>query len=192
MPRRTIGLIGSSVLSDDALGVHVAEVSRVVGAEVARSGAVLVSGGSTGAMAIACESAQAAGGLTVGFLPQPDLLSANPHLDLAFPTGMGTMRNVLTARCADALVMVGGGVGTLNELTLAYDFGVPVVMVTGTGGWVDRIVPMLVDGRFLDERRAMAIDATPDPRQAVRLALRRAKNPRVDGSLRAHLGAAGN
>src|SRR5581483_9700574 len=95
-----------------------------------------------------------AGGLTVGFLPHADAAHANPYLDLVFPTGLGTVRNVLTARCSDAVIVVGGGVGTLNEMTLAYDYAVPIIALSGTGGWADRIRDVLIDG-YLDERRVV-------------------------------------
>ncbi|MFT4124594.1 MAG: TIGR00725 family protein [Microbacteriaceae bacterium] len=174
----TIGVVGSARRGDEELPAHMLEVAEAVGRGVARAGAVLVSGGTGGVMEAASRGAKLAGGLTVGFLPQADLSHANPHLDLAFPTGLGTLRNALTARCCDAIVAIGGGVGTLNELTMAYDARRPIVVVEGTTGWSDRLRAALVDGAYLDDRRVVAVSFVDTADAAVRLALERAAEPR--------------
>ncbi len=94
---------------------------------MAESGAVLVCGGLGGVMEAACRGAHAGGGLTVGILPGRDRDEANPHVDIAIPTGMGEARNVLVVRCADAVVAVAGEYGTLSEIALALQAGIPVV-----------------------------------------------------------------
>lgn len=169
-----IGVIGRARRAGEQLPPELLEAAEQVGAEIARHGAGLISGGTGGVMEASARGAKHAGGLTVGFLPQADLSHANPYLDLAFPTGLGTVRNVLTARCADALVALGGGVGTLNEITLAYDYAIPVVVVEGTGGWSERIRPLLLDGRYLDERKVVEITFAATPERAVIDAIKRA------------------
>jgi uncharacterized protein (TIGR00725 family) len=189
--RTTIGVIGNASRPGVELPAALLETATEVGRHVAEAGAVLITGGTGGVMEAASKGAHEAGGLSIGFLPQADLSHANPYLDVALPTGMGTLRNVLTARCCDALVMVGGGVGTLNELTIAYDVGTPVVAIRGTGGWSDRIVRSLVDGRWLDERRVAELELADDPRSAVARALEATTRPRRTGGLTAHAGHAG-
>ena len=169
-----IGVIGRAQRAGEQLPPALLDAAERVGAAIARHGAVLISGGTGGVMEASARGAKQAGGLTVGFLPQADLSHANPYLDLAFPTGLGTVRNVLTARCADALVALGGGVGTLNELTLAYDYAIPVVVVEGSGGWSERIRSVLLDGRFLDERKVVEITYASTPALAVDQAIERA------------------
>lgn len=191
MRRVTIGVIGRASRAGEEFPPLLAELAYAVGEEIARTGAVLVSGGTGGVMASASQGAHDAGGLTIGFLPQPDYSHANPHLDVAFPTGMGTMRNILTARCCDSLIMIGGGVGTLNELTVAYDAGTPVVALAGSGGWSDRIRGALIDGRWLDERRVVELGFAETPSAAVGLALARSGEARPSGRLTAFAGAAG-
>jgi uncharacterized protein (TIGR00725 family) len=192
MPRTTIGVIGSAARPGVVLPESLLLAAEEVGREIAERGAVLVTGGTGGVMEAASRGAQSAGGLTVGFLPQADLSHANPHLDLAFPTGLGTVRNMLTARCCDAIVAIGGGVGTLNELTIAYDTGTPVVLLTGSGGWTDRILPALLDGEWLDERRVVALTPADSPAAAAELAIARSTLPRRVGGLTAFAGAAGD
>ena len=98
-----------------------------------------------------------------------DRATANPYVDIVFPTGLGRARNILTARGCDALIMVGGGCGTLNELTIAYADGRPVVILQGSGGWSDRLAPVLYDGHFLDERRTVPIEFGRTPAEVVEL-----------------------
>ena len=68
-----------------------------------------------------------AGGLTVGILPGRDRGEANPHVDIAVPTGLGEARNALVVRAADAVVAVAGEYGTLSEIALALQAGITVV-----------------------------------------------------------------
>jgi uncharacterized protein (TIGR00725 family) len=173
-----IGVIGRAQRPGDELPPALLEAAEAVGRAIAARNAVLISGGTGGVMEASARGAKNGGGLTVGFLPQADTSHANAYLDLVFPTGLGTVRNVLTARCSDALIAVGGGVGTLNEITLAYDYAVPVVALAGSGGWTDRLRPVLLDGAFLDERRVVAITYADSAEDAVDQALARAAEPR--------------
>lgn len=191
MRKTTIGVIGNAARPGVELAPELLQAAREVGRRIAEAGAVLVNGGTGGVMEASAEGAKAAAGFTIGFLPQADYAHANDHLDVAFPTGMGTMRNILTARCCDAIIMIGGGVGTLNELTIAYDVGTPVVVLRGTGGWSDRIRDSLVDERWLDERRSAELEFVDTPAEAVALALTAVSRPRRSGGLQAHIGHAG-
>ncbi len=151
------------------------QAARDVGRLVAERGGVMITGGLGGVMEAASEGAQKAGGLTIGFLPLMDKAAGNPYLDVVLPTGLGTVRNLLAARGCDALVMIGGGCGTLNELTISYAAGRPVIVLRGTGGWADRIEGALYDGHYLDERRKTRIDFADTPEEAVRMAFARAE-----------------
>src|SRR5260221_8103161 len=104
-----------------------------VGRLLAEWGAVVVSGGLSGVMEAVSRGAKSANGLVVGILPGFDKRDANPFVDIALTTGMGWMRNTLTVRAADAVIMISGGIGTLNELTVAYE-DKPTVILEGTGG----------------------------------------------------------
>lgn len=98
-----------------------------VGRELASRGALVVCGGLGGVMEAACRGAKSAGGTTIGILPTEKRGVENPHVDIALPTGMGEMRNVLVVRAADAVIAVGGEFGTLAEIAFACKVGKPVV-----------------------------------------------------------------
>ncbi|MCW3038029.1 MAG: putative Rossmann fold nucleotide-binding protein [Actinobacteria bacterium] len=117
-----IAVIGPSRASPE-----IAEAAFQVGALIAGGGAILVCGGGGGAMEAACRGARSAGGTTVGILPGPTREDANSFVDIAIPTGMGEARNALVVRAADAVIAVGGGVGTLSEIGLALKMGRPVI-----------------------------------------------------------------
>lgn len=103
-----------------------------VGREIARAGAVLVCGGTTGVMEAACRGAKEAGGLTVGIVPGESREQANRYVDIPIVTGMGDARNVIIARTCHAAIAISGGYGTLSEIAFALKFGRPVV---GLGTW---------------------------------------------------------
>jgi uncharacterized protein (TIGR00725 family) len=112
--------------SGDA-GPELQTAAEAVGREVARRGGVVVCGGLGGVMEAACRGASEAGGTTVGILPGSERRDANPHVEVAVPTGLGEARNALVVRAADALVAVGGGFGTLAEIGFALKAGKRVV-----------------------------------------------------------------
>jgi len=186
-----IGVIGRSRQEGEELPQHMLVAAREVGRLIAESSAVLVNGGMGGVMEESARGAKLAGGLTVGFLPGADAKVANPYMDLVFATGMGTMRNLLTARCCDSIIMIGGGVGTLNEVTIAYDSGVPVVVLEGSTGWSDRLRTTLYDEQYVDERRIVAITYAATPADAVAQAVARSSEVRRLPHLPAHTGWAG-
>jgi uncharacterized protein (TIGR00725 family) len=133
--------------------VH-ARVAEVVGAELARAGAVVVCGGLGGVMAAACRGAREAGGTTLGLLPGSDRAAANRWVSIAVPTGMGELRNGLIVRAADALVAVGGGFGTLSEVALALKLGRPVV---GVGTWDIGSGVISIDDPIAASRKALEL-----------------------------------
>lgn len=127
MTRRHVAVVGGA-----ACDAETAALAEEVGRELARHGAVVVTGGGPGVMEAACRGAREAGGTTVGLLPGTDRAGANPHVELAIPTGMGEARNVLVVRAADVVIAVGGEFGTLSEIAFALRTGKRVV---GIGTW---------------------------------------------------------
>ena len=103
-----------------------------VGARLVDAGFAVVTGGLDGVMEAASRGAKSRRGTTIGVLPGTDVAAANGWIDLALPTGLGELRNVVVARMGLALIAVGGGHGTLTEIGFALGSGRPVVAL---GGW---------------------------------------------------------
>ncbi len=182
MPRPLlIAVIGKAARDvSDPVPPQALAAAEDVGRLVAQAGAVIVSGGLSGVMEAVSKGAKSAGGLVVGVLPGFDKRDANPYVDIAFTTGMGFMRNTLTVRAADAVIMISGGIGTLNELTVAYQEK-PTVVLEGTGGWSDRVRDIAYDGKHLEEARIAELHYAKTPKEAVELALRLAEQGRDRG-----------
>ncbi len=118
-----IAVVGGSTCSPDET-----VAAAMVGRLLSEAGAVILCGGLGGVMEAVARGARAAvGGVTVGILPGSDPAAANQYIDVPLPTGMGEMRNALIVRAAQAVIAIGGGVGTLSEIALALRIGTPVV-----------------------------------------------------------------
>ena len=122
-PALRIAVIGGAVCDERRR-----RLAYQVGREIGRQ-AVLLCGGGGGVMAAAAEGASDAGGLTVGIMPGVSTAASppNPHIQLPLFTGLGQARNQVIVLSADAVVAVDGGWGTLNEISLALKYGIPVV-----------------------------------------------------------------
>lgn len=154
--RVKIGVMGSA--SGPQIEDPVArEKARKLGAEIARRGHIFINGACPGLPNDALLAAQEGGAFTIGISPAfseyqhvHEYLSPHDH-DLLIYTGLGFMeRDIINIRSADGIVIVGGGIGTLNELTIAYDEGRPVGIITESGG-VSNFVPHIIEELCLRE-----------------------------------------
>jgi uncharacterized protein (TIGR00725 family) len=135
-----------------------------VGKEIAKADAVLVCGGLGGVMESACRGAKDNGGTTIGIIPQEEFSFANQYCDVVICTGIGYARDFIVASSADGIIAVGGGVGTLIEMGVAYMTKKTIVAMAGSGGVAD-----MYAGKFLDERNRVPITVAKDARAAVQV-----------------------
>lgn len=143
-----IGLMGSS--RPQMSGSEMERLTRLaerLAQVIAERGCVLVTGATTGFPDIVSRAARRQGCLTVGISPAS---SREEHafryflpydgVDVIVYTGFGLKgRNVINVRSSDVVIIFGGGIGTLNEFTIAYDEGKVVGVLEGTGGLTDQI-----------------------------------------------------
>jgi uncharacterized protein (TIGR00725 family) len=104
-----------------------ASMAEAAGRELAKAGAILICGGEGGVMEAACKGAQSEGGVTVGILPGDSKNKANPYVTIPIVTGMGSGRNIIVVKSAQAVIAIGGGYGTLSEISFALKNGIPVI-----------------------------------------------------------------
>jgi len=172
-----IAVIGKSAKEPgDPPSPEALRAAELVGANIAGAGAILITGGLSGVMEAASRGAKRANGLVIGMLPGLKKDDANRYVDVALTTGMGWMRNTLVVRAADAVIMISGGIGTLNELTIAYQ-DKPTVILEGTGGWSDRIREVAYRGKHLDESGSATLHFATTPEEAVDRAIALAADP---------------
>ncbi|HEY8757476.1 MAG TPA: TIGR00725 family protein [Candidatus Limnocylindria bacterium] len=172
-----IAVIGKSTKDPgDPPSPEALRAAELVGANIAGAGAILITGGLSGVMEAASRGAKRANGLVIGMLPGFKKDEANRYVDVALTTGMGWMRNTLVVRAADAVIMISGGIGTLNELTIAYH-DKPTIILEGTGGWSDRIREIAYRGKHLDESGSATLHFAATPEEAVDRAIALAADP---------------
>lgn len=149
--RLVIAVIGGQHPPKEILGA-----AEEVGYLIAKNGAVLICGGLEGVMEAACKGAKRGGGLTIGLLPTGRKSTANPYVDVPIATALGTARNVVLARTADALIAVDGSYGTLSEMSHAFERGKPVVGLktwdmTSIGVPADLFIPVETPREAVDK-----------------------------------------
>lgn len=119
-----IGVMGSAEGTD----ISQESLARAIGEEIASHGCIIITGACPGLPHRAALAAAAKGGICLGFSPAMNLrehtevykFPAEPYI-LVF-TGMEKKgRNIISIRSCDAVVFVGGRMGTLNEFTIAFD-----------------------------------------------------------------------
>jgi len=154
--------------NSDACTRKAYDIAYKVGKEVAKRGAILVTGGLGGVMEAACKGASDAGGVALGIIPFDEFSKANKYCNVIVCSGMGYARNFITAYSADGAVIVGGGIGTLIEAGVAYMKKKPVVAIAGSGGIADRYA-----GKYLDDRKSVRISSTSNAKEAVDYVMRK-------------------
>ncbi len=121
--------------------------SEEMGREVARAGMVLVTGATTGTPYWAAKGAKAEGGLVIGFSPASSeaahvktyRLPIDYHDDIVFTGFEYSGRNWILTRAADAVIIICGRIGTLNEFTAAFEDEKPIGVLETTGGTADYV-----------------------------------------------------
>lgn len=139
-------------------GPKAAALAKEVGREIARQGAVLFNGATTGMPYNAALGAKQEGGIVIGFSPA---LSRKDHIDrYKLPTKNHDMimytgldwsgRNLILVRSSDAVISICGRIGTLNEFTNAFEDDKVIGVMVGSGGTsqlIDDVIEMARRGR---------------------------------------------
>jgi len=144
-----------------------------IGHYIAKSQCILVNGACPGLPDEAAFGAKQAGGTTIGVSPAysekahiETYHSPIQHYDIIIYTGMGLMeRDILNIRSSDAIIVIGGGIGTLNEFTVAYDEGKVIGVLTGTGGITDHIEEVLT---FCNREKTETLVFDDDPQRLIK------------------------
>ncbi len=164
MRKLQIGVIG---YNDDRCSEVAREIAYKVGKEIALSGSVLICGGLGGVMEAACKGAKEANGNTVGIIPQDKFSFANQFCDIVICSGIGFARDFIVATSSDGIIAVGGGIGTLIEMSVGYMIKKKIVAISASGG-----VSEVYAGKYLDERKRVLIESAPDAKSAVQAILK--------------------
>ena len=166
-----IGVIGyagpEEYPSNNAPKKSIYKIAEDVGFFIAQKGAVVVTGGKSGVMEFATRGAKKAGGITIGVVKGKKRFTSNKFTDIEFITGMESdgMDEIFIVNMCDAFIVIGGGAGTLQEISVAYRNKKPIIIIKDTGGWADKI-----NSNYLDERKTVNIQIALNAKDAVKKA----------------------
>ena len=182
MRKLQIGVMGSA--ADLTYDKAVAAIAADVGRHIARNDAVLMFGAEKDCdslSTVACRAAKGAGGMTVGVTyGKGKGVWERDFVDVVIVSGLergGGRETALILSC-DAVIAISGGSGTLTELAIAYQADIPMIALTGVGGWSEKLA-----GEYLDSRKRRVIYAAQTAEEAVAIAIHEAKLQR-DGEQR--------
>lgn len=164
MRRPLIAIVGHGMHAKEE---HI-KVAEEVGREIAKKGGIVLCGGhSFGVMDAVAKGVQSENGLTIGIIPEDNLSKTSKYVDVPIVTGIGYARNQIIAFSCDAMIVVGGGVGSLTETAYAYRYSKPVIVIEGLGSIVEQYI-----GKYMDEKKAIKIVGAKNAKEAVELAFK--------------------
>lgn len=176
--RPAVSIFGSARVPE---GKYFYKLARKVGAEFARAGWAVVTGGGPGIMEAANRGAQEAGGLSVGFnIRLPHEQSANPYIDLGLTFDHFYARKTMFVKAAEGFVIFPGGFGTMDELyesltliQVGKIFHFPVVLMD-CDYWEEMVTWIrreLLGKKMISPDDLDLLSRTDDPAQAVKIVL---------------------
>lgn len=169
MRRLQIGVMGSA--QDLNYTKELERIAEEVGLWVAKAGAILVFGAEKDYDSLstaACRGAKQANGLTLGVTYGRGKDIYQKDADIIVVSGMerGGGREFVLSATSDCLIAISGGSGTLNELVVAYQLGIPMVAMRNTGGWSEKLAD-----QYFDARRRLKVEGADTPKEAVEKAV---------------------
>lgn len=170
MRKLQIGVMGSA--ADLKYNDETQKAAEKIGELIAKSGNITVYGAEKDYDSLstaAARGAKKANGITVGvtYGKGKDIFDKK-NTDIIVVSGLerGGGREFVLVNSCDALIAISGGSGTLTEMAIAYQMGIPIVVLEGYGGWSDKLA-----NSFFDERKRLKVLSTKDPKKATNLSI---------------------
>lgn len=148
-------------------GINAFDTAKFLGAEIARQGAAIVTGATTGFPMWSAMGAKEAGGFSIGFSPAQ---SEKEHIevynlpvdfmDIIVYTGFGYPgRDLILTRSSDAVVFGCGRIGTIHEFTIAFEDEKPVGILQSE--WkTDEVIKSILDNAHRGQKH-IVFDTDP-------------------------------
>lgn len=171
MKKYQIGIMGSA--ADLKYGNDVLDFAKELGKIIGKSGNILVYGAEKEYSSLSTEAAIEAslnGGITVGITPEKDKnIYGNFRPTVLIPTGLGIGggREFTLVNSCDVIIAISGGSGTLTEILIAYQAGIPIITVDKFNGWAKK-----VSNTYIDERKRLKCISASTPKEALQKAIR--------------------
>jgi len=153
------------------------ELTRAIGAGLARAGFAVMTGGGPGLMEAANRGAQEAGGFSVGCnIILPHEQEANRYLDLAVTFRYFFIRKVMLVKYSYGFIVMPGGFGTFDEIfetaTLIQNGKIKQFPIVLVGSWfweplLDTLRTTMLDRGYIDPHDLELFHLTDNPNEAV-------------------------
>ncbi|TSC69474.1 MAG: hypothetical protein G01um101456_155 [Parcubacteria group bacterium Gr01-1014_56] len=133
-------------------GIDAYDKGVALGREIAKHGAIIVTGATTGFPLWSAMGAKEAGGFSLGFSPasteKEHVESYNlpiEYMDVIIYTGFGYPgRDLILTRASDAVFFGCGRIGTIHEFTIAFEDRKPIGILEA--GWeTDEVIKNIVE-----------------------------------------------
>jgi uncharacterized protein (TIGR00725 family) len=172
-PKRDTKKLQYSICVSGAAAGHTvredATLAERLGKAIAEHGHVLTTGATVGLPYHAAHGAKKAGGMSIGFSPAASL---REHLrkyrlpynsfDFINFTGMNYVgRDLYLVQSSDAVITVGGRIGSLHEFTSALEARKPCGVLVGSGGAAD-LLPGIINGLEPEFNELVVYDDNPE------------------------------
>ena len=173
MKKLQIGVMGSAAdlnFSNEAL-----KFTKKLGKLIAKSGNILVYGAEKDYTSLSTEAAKEASkndGLTVGIAGGRDknvFGEYRPTVLINSGLEIGGGREFTLVLSCDVIIAISGGSGTLNEMAVAYQAGIPIIVVDKFGGWASEL-----SNRFFDDRKRLKCISAKTEKDALEKAIKEA------------------
>lgn len=142
-----VGVIGSN---SSQCSEELYDFALKLGESLSHKGYTIINGGMHGVMEAVSKGAKNSLNnqtRVVGILPSANKEEANAYLDIIIPTNSGLARNYQVVLASDVLIALGGGAGTLNEISYAWQCNKKVFCYTATEGWSSKLANTNLDSR---------------------------------------------
>lgn len=171
MKKIQIGVMGSA--EDLNYGNDALECAKEIGKLIAKSENILVYGAEKEYSSLSTNAAIVAnkyGGITVGvtFGKKKDIYG-DFRPTVLIPSGLdiGGGREFTLVLSCDVIIAIGGGSGTLTEMAIAYQAGIPIICIDKYNGWAKEMA-----NKYFDERERIKCLSAKNAKEAVDLAIK--------------------
>ncbi len=142
------------------------ELAEQIGAAIAKSGHIITTGATVGLPYYAARAAKMEGGISIGFSPAASL---KEHVykyrlpigifDFVNYTGLNYVgRDAYLVLSSDAVITIGGRMGSLHEFTTALESNTICGVLTGSGGAADMIDYLMENLEAINKRNVIYDD----------------------------------
>lgn len=156
--RKQIAIIGYAGPEEYPKGANIDprayDCAYMLGRLCGEQGWSVVTGGKSGVMESANRGCRDGGGISIGVVTGSVRGTSNSYVDVeVIPGTYNCGEEMALVTMIDAVIVLGGGMGTLQEVSIAYRQSKPIYALKGLGGWSERLERY----ESLDQRKTVVI-----------------------------------